>query len=325
MATVLNTLYPPLIDTFMPAFPRDECAVVNFTVSPYNSSYLIHYLHVTLVNQKTNQNVLKNINRVNNTDSAIVNGIWIIPFKETPNLLTMDREANFYTLKIPTSVLKNNSTSNSTTTSNTFLTDCYYKLQIRFDSTVISTESTTNNGTPFDSTYLASNRAYFSEWSSVCLLKAIPTITVHLNNYTQELDDYLNSNPNAVTNKESDIQVPQRKPQYVPGVIPFAGNLTFEKATSAKQNGVTEYFRKDIKTSSYSEYLSSYQITITDPTGEIIRDSKVQYPSKAEKTNNFYWLCDMTDCPTGQTYTVTLYFTTNNQYKFSKTFKFRIQ
>jgi hypothetical protein len=56
MATVLNTLYPPLVDTFMPAFPYTESAVVHFTISPYNSSYDIKYLHVTLVNQKTNRN-----------------------------------------------------------------------------------------------------------------------------------------------------------------------------------------------------------------------------------------------------------------------------
>jgi hypothetical protein len=59
MATVLSTLYPPLIDTFMPAFPYNESAKVEFSISPYNSINSIKYLHVSLVNQKTNQNAFE--------------------------------------------------------------------------------------------------------------------------------------------------------------------------------------------------------------------------------------------------------------------------
>ena len=39
MATVLSTLYPPLVDTFMPAFPNELEAAIDFSISPYNSSY----------------------------------------------------------------------------------------------------------------------------------------------------------------------------------------------------------------------------------------------------------------------------------------------
>ena len=59
MATVLSTLYPPLIDTFMPAFPYTGPASVDFSISSYNSWQEIKYMHITLVNQKTNQNAFK--------------------------------------------------------------------------------------------------------------------------------------------------------------------------------------------------------------------------------------------------------------------------
>ena len=59
MATVLSTLYPPLIDTFMPAFPKNESAVINFSISPYNSRTSITKLHVSVVDQRTNLSVLK--------------------------------------------------------------------------------------------------------------------------------------------------------------------------------------------------------------------------------------------------------------------------
>jgi hypothetical protein len=59
MATVLSTLYPPLIDTFMPAFPYDENVTIEFSISPYNTANMINFLHVSLVNQKTNQNAFE--------------------------------------------------------------------------------------------------------------------------------------------------------------------------------------------------------------------------------------------------------------------------
>jgi hypothetical protein len=58
MATVLSTIYPPLVDTFMPAFPYTESAIVNFSISPYNRPSSISKLHVSIVDQRTNLSVL---------------------------------------------------------------------------------------------------------------------------------------------------------------------------------------------------------------------------------------------------------------------------
>lgn len=324
MATVLSTLYPPLIDTFMPAFPNVESAVVHFTVSPYNSSYEIQYLHVTLVNQKTNKNAFGTDTDLETpAGTALVNGVWIIPFAETLNgnvnpYLELNREANYYTLYIPPSLLKKNENNERK-----FVVDCYYKVQLRFDKYLGSNDGSSTI-TTWNTDYLVEKRAFFSEWSSVSLLKAIPTITLHLNNFTMELSDYLNISGSSITNLPSNLVVPTRVPQYVPGIIPFAGNLTFEgdNDSGIDKNTRTEYYRRDIRTTSNSEYIMSYQIKIFDDLENLIKDSGVLYPAKAEKTNNFYWLWDSTSAKTNVTYSVELTFTTNNQYTFSKTFNF---
>ena len=76
MATVLSTLYPPLIDTFMPAFPYTGPASVNFSISPYNSWQEIKYMHITLVNQKTNQNAFMSAGDENlPANTFLINGV----------------------------------------------------------------------------------------------------------------------------------------------------------------------------------------------------------------------------------------------------------
>lgn len=311
MATVLSTLYPPLIDTFMPAFPYTGPASVNFSISPYNSWKEIKNIHVTLVNQKTNQNAFGTSNGdINGT--ALTNGIWIVPFSaDTPeNILSMNTDANLYTLNIPSSLLKNQNNNNNK--EKTFICDYYYKVQIRFD--CYSEEDTSKLIDITNPDYLIQNRAYFSEWSSVCLLKAIPNIRLHLNNFTLEsTGDYAKSGLSIIDTIASGVE-PVRVPQYVPGIIPFSGNLTFSNNSG----------QKAVTTTSGSEYLQYYQIQIRNESEEIIEDSGKIYVTEKDKMNSFYWLCDMTNTATEKTYTVSLTFTTNNQYTFSKDFQFKL-
>ena len=162
MATVVSTLYPPLIETFMPAFPYEGPAPVSFSFSPYNSINDIKKIHVSLVNQKTNQSAFENnSNALENSDNYILlNNIWIIPFNVNSNdYITVNTSNNICTIYIPKELLKGDKEG--------FVIDNYYKVQIRFDS---------SNSTPESTSYLQDNRQYFSEWSSVCLIKAIPNI-----------------------------------------------------------------------------------------------------------------------------------------------------
>lgn len=322
MPTVLSTLYPPLIDTFMPAFPYTGPASVTFSVSPYNSWREIKYMHITLVNQKTNQNAfMATLSTEDLPDSTyLINGIWIVPFLDAPeDIFTLNTETNSYTLNIPASLLKNqrkNAVSGEETGSSqkVFTCDYYYKVQIRFDCYPVGTKENDDPGS--DMNYLTRNRAYFSEWSSVCLLKAIPNIKLHLNNFTLESTaDYMERGLSILSVLTGDTD-PVRVPQYTRGIIPFSGNLTFDTMSSNNNASVAS--------TSGSEYLQSYQIQVRDQTENIIKDSGKIYVTEKDKMNSFYWLCDMTDANEDQTYTVTLTFVTNNQYTFSKDFQFKI-
>ena len=107
MATVLNTLYPPLIDTFMPAFLTSGPAVANFSISPYNSSNTISRIHVSLVNQLSNLNAFAENSAAAQTNfrGELVNGVWILSFEEAENYLTYDTTSEIWTLKIPRDLL----------------------------------------------------------------------------------------------------------------------------------------------------------------------------------------------------------------------------
>lgn len=68
MAGINNNLYPPLVDTYMPAFIYTDGCRVYFSISRYNSLSEMHHpgtdvntvnaVQVVVQNQKTNQSML---------------------------------------------------------------------------------------------------------------------------------------------------------------------------------------------------------------------------------------------------------------------------
>ena len=59
MATTLESnLYPPIVDTFMPAFLQTESCKVYFNLTDYNQPEDIKHAQITLVYQTTNKNAL---------------------------------------------------------------------------------------------------------------------------------------------------------------------------------------------------------------------------------------------------------------------------
>ncbi len=281
MANILSAFYPPLIDTFQSPFIYDETPEISFSISPYNSYNEIKKIHVTLINQKTNQNMFSTNESVDNTVS--INGVWIVPFDLSNSWLSGDNEKNTYTLKIPRSILKQK----------TYVCDCYYKVQLRLDT---SSEPILNNG-KIVKTYLNDERASFSEWSSVSLLKAIPKISVTLANF------------DIVINGEKRL----RTPSFVPGVLPIVGSVKFSSNNGQATN----------------EHLDSFEIDIKDSTGKVFKNSGTQFVKG--NTNTFSWLVDLTNLievieeenSNQLLYSIVLYLTTNNGYTFTKKYNFR--
>ena len=161
MAATL-TLYPPIVDTYMPAFvitraSTDKCRIY-FSLSKYNNSSDIVNAQIIIKNQYNNKNILS-------------------------------------TTRYPSEVmLKNISVDNTVITDNKYYIeitgddieggfdyDTYYKVQIRFTSKEASAVSMTIPQAI--STWLNNNLEYFSEWSTVCLIYGIsqPNVRVPYN------------------------------------------------------------------------------------------------------------------------------------------------
>jgi len=284
-ATIVSTLYPPLIDTFMPAFPYEGPAPVSFSFSPYNSLSEIRRIHVSLVNQKTNQSAFKNnastLTGPDFKDVVLYDNIWIIPFNtNNSEYYDIDVLNNICTIKIPRQLLK---TDNSN-----FTVSNYYKVQIRLDNCPLP------SGTPIDSTYLQEKRQYFSEWSSVCLIKAIPRIEIGLIGYDVEFNNVVDEN----------IIYNLRKVQA--GIVPIVGSVVFSIEGS--------------------ETLQRYKISvIADSTGEIIdKTDNWIYTTNNIDPDRIYWLANLTNAEPDTTCTIIIEVITKNQYYFKKEYQTQI-
>lgn len=146
MAININ-LYPPIVNTYMPAFISDETCRIYFSLSQFNVANDIANVQVTLRRQDTNSSML---NR-----SLYPSEIMITPLREDNTRKSNDK----YYIEIKTSDIQGDKWEINT----------YYRVQLRF----------TKDGTdaaPSDNkldTWLAANINNFSEWSTVCLIRAI--------------------------------------------------------------------------------------------------------------------------------------------------------
>lgn len=179
MANLANTLLPPVLSTFMPAFlaESDEGARVYFSYSPFSSNSREAYLlHVTVVDQLSNQNALADGNEVLFYSN--------IPSEENKNnSVQYDENKQMYFIVISKNKIAGGS----------FVTEKYYKIQMRLDCTPQPLDI--DNSNIMVSTikeYLTSNLVYFSEWSSVCLIRAIAEPFVTLNSFLKDGTTFFN-------------------------------------------------------------------------------------------------------------------------------------
>ena len=115
MAAILNNLYPPIVDTYMPAFLIDSededknICKVYFSISQYNSLKDIRNAQITVRQLTTNLSALNS--------NKYPSEIMLAPIKEDINI-----ESDFkYYIELKPEDMKNG-----------FQIDQYYKVQIRF-------------------------------------------------------------------------------------------------------------------------------------------------------------------------------------------------
>ena len=261
MANVLNTLYPPTISTFLPAFVNTTEVFIYFSLSPYNSSSQIKRVHVSLTSQLNNENAFNNLSG--------------IAFKD----LKYDTSSGMYYITISPTELKNN----------TFNINQFYKVQLRFDAYSGDASSLLGNEAGITE-YLLSYQDYFSEWSTVCLIKPILQPNIQL----KPFDLYNGDTPQS----------------FNKGIISISGKLFFGDGS------VTE-----------TETLQSYKIQILEPeTEDVVLESPTIYTGDNIDPNDINYKIDLQglNTDTNTEFIFKIIISTKNQYVTSKQWDFQI-
>ena len=171
MAVNIN-LYPPVMDTYTPAFlvgssdiQKNTCRVY-FSISLYNSLNDIKNAQVIVANQNTNLSVLDK--------SKYPCEIMLTDIKTDLTRVSDDK----YYIEIKTSDIEEG-----------FQINQYYKVQIRFTAAGAADVSL-DTPQAIDS-WLAANLSNFSEWSTVCLVRGISVPSLSISGFDISADTTL--------------------------------------------------------------------------------------------------------------------------------------
>lgn len=283
MATALNTLYPPVISTFREAFIYDQDVRIYFSLSSYNSINDIERVHISLVNQKNNENAL-------NDETGII--------FDTP---TEDKDLGLYYVTIHTSDLKSTGTNVSVDSEGnqrkSFNINQLYKVQLRFDNDRDDFQKyVVESGTAQSKTrYLLRFSTRFSEWSSVQLIRPIYYPHIRIKTF-----DLYNDSASTGGTLQS----------FPKGMIPIVGGLYFNSSEDGKEMDDAE-----------TETLQSYTISVmkedTDGHNKVLRQYPTIYTGNQLDPNDINYNIDLQnigEATVGSTLTIRIDCYTRNQY-----------
>ena len=178
MAININ-LYPPIVDTYVPAFlvdsgtDKDICRIY-FTLSKFNTISDIANVQITVRNQYTNLSVLDK--------SKYPSEIMLTSIQEDTSKTSDDR----YYIELNKTDIQGGK----------FEINQYYKVQMRFTH-VDAAEVSLTTPQAIDG-WLAANINLFSEWSTVCLIRGISTPQLAVSGFTIENGEISWANYNPV-------------------------------------------------------------------------------------------------------------------------------
>lgn len=270
-----NTLYPPQVNTFMPAFDYLTDAPIYFSLSPYNDSTQIKRVHITVVSQLTNENMLAN-----------TAGVYIAPLEIPAN----QEGEGLYLVRIPrTSIRGMESSESGDSETIGWQINQFYKIQLRFDSYEGPDYKEGMNAYQINN-YLVDHRPDFSEWSTVCLIRAISTPNLILRTF----DTYTGENTIG----------------FNQGMVPVSGIVYFNSSEE-------------------TETLQSYIIRIyseDDPLNPVIETGNI-YTGDNSDPNDINYNLDFqgVDISDTRNFIMRITMTTKNQYTWtSKDYEFQI-
>lgn len=315
MATVVNTLYPPAIASQMPAFIYNDAATVYFSISSYDKPDDIAYIHVSVTDQRTNKNVLIGHNETSDFYPAIIPYMLNTSSEYQCAVKVSDRA---YKITIPSSAIKGG-----------FLPNQFYKVQIRFQ--LKSDDSSTGSDNPckyfnlLQSSTPGNNqllngllnkyKPYFSEWSTVCLIRPIYSPEIFYTDQSSGISKFsLDSSGNP--------------PSFPPGEIRISGYLDFYKTKS----GDSVYDMADRS----NEKLKSYKISVVAnrgvndtsrvselPDDTVFISGEEVFTSYGIDQNEINTTIDIRNLKVEKAY-VKITITTTNNYTFSRYYAFSV-
>ena len=255
MSRIGNSLYPPIVDTWMPAFLRSDASGcrVYFSLSSYNmeDEININAVQVSVNHQTTNTTAL---------DSDLYpSGIKITTLHWIEDSSVDDR----YYIQIFPSDLQQGE----------FNLDEYYKIQIRF---TMSDVSTPYSSSAIDG-WLSANSEYFSEWSTVCLIRGISTPIIVLNDFDR--------------GTESEIHMTTIE---VVGSVRFSERAESEKLKSYQLLVYADEEKTDLVWQGQQIYTNKYNNpnTINTSVGYEFDENHVYYLGVKITTDNLYQTVD---------------------------------
>ena len=256
--TITSGLYPPIVDTFQNAFPTVDAngnansAKVYFSLSPYNSQ-VYYRIHVTVTSQSTNTSAL-----ATNRNPA---GILSI----NANNVKKDDDIGLYYIEIPAQELRDNDNGK-------WQYNQFYKVQLRLDS---------YGGNDFENTaaYYLDKLNYFSEWSTVTLLRPISKPTVVLRGF--------------------DSEDGQTTASYNRGIVPISGFLSFDNADE-------------------TETLKSYACKLIDEEDNTVFTSDTTYTANSVNPNAISFDLDLNSYVDNIKLKMRIVFETKNLYESYK-------
>lgn len=151
-----NTLYPPTIDTSMPAFISSNNAScrVYFSLSKFSSSSAIKGVQISIVKQNSGQSV---VNKTDDPSRGRYRSAGIIIINSTP--IPVEGVDNYYYIDIVNDDIKSGDKIG-------WQAGWIYKLQIRLS-------STTYQGTPGQAAWLVANGGSFLNGLPIVQLKQL--------------------------------------------------------------------------------------------------------------------------------------------------------
>lgn len=222
-----SVLYPPIVNDYESAFIAAESSVcrIYFSLSKFNASTDFTSAHCVILKQGSGANMVnKKENEANRFRSTgIILNIPVTKMQDADNLYYID--------------LVNKDVVNG------WEVGCIYKIQIRLS-------SVDYDNVIGQSAWLNDNANKFSEWSTVCIIKAIGAITFNIPNY--QLNNVSGEVAETVINE-----------------LNFTG--VFNSTDT-------------------SEKLYSYRVKLLDATYNIIEDSGILYPNKYFNSNQFSYV-----------------------------------